>query len=89
MLFLGDTITINSCDFGPVCESEMNSGRPDQSRLGPELSGGVGATADVSAESPTSAAVRVRRLTSSAIRSLRYELHGRSVPSTLKRAEIP
>ena len=47
--------------------------RPDRCGLDPDLSGGHRAAGGASAEGPAAAAVRVRRLTSSAIRSLRRE----------------
>ena len=47
--------------------------RPDRSGLDPDLSGGGRAAGGASAEGPAAAAVRVRRLISSAIRSLRRE----------------
>ena len=50
--------------------------RPDRSDLDPDLSGGGRAAGDAPAESPASAAVRVRRLTSSAIRSRRRAYGG-------------
>ncbi len=54
--------------------------RPDRSGLDPDLSGGGRAAGDAPAESPASAAVRVRRLTSSAIRSRRREAYGGVCP---------
>ena len=47
--------------------------RPDRSGLDPDLFGGHRAAGGASAEGPAVSAVRVRRLTSSAIRSLRRE----------------
>ena len=54
--------------------------RPDRSGLDPDLSGGGRAAGDAPAEGPAAAAVRVRRLTSSAIRSLRREPYGGVCP---------
>ena len=63
--------------------SPAGRGRPDRSGLDPDLSGGGRAAGGAPAEGPASAAVRVRRLTSSAIRSLRRERYGGVHPQVL------
>ena len=61
----GQSIDLSGC---PACGGRPSDrGRPDRSGLDPDLSGGGRAAGGAPAEGPASAAVQVRRLTSSAL----------------------